>query len=74
MSLDKDKLEKRLTNVFDNTLGADIDPEVAKRDFIKGLAEAIHDYTKNIEIEYLTGLVSPPTGGPVTGTFEYKIK
>lgn len=74
MSLDKGKLEKRLTQLFDNTIGANVDAEQAKSEFIKGLVEAIDDYTSKVEIIYTTGLVAPPGGGAVTGTFEHKVK
>lgn len=48
--------------------------EDAKEDFASELADLIDAYVKGIQITYTTGLVAPPTGGPVTGAFNYTVQ
>lgn len=46
--------------------------ENADEEFANRLASAIDEYTKGAEIQYNSGLTAPQ--GPVTGTFDGKLK
>lgn len=43
--------------------------ENADDEFATRLADLIDEYVKSATITYTSGLIAPPNGGPVTGTF-----
>lgn len=71
MALDKVQLKQGIKNLLTEM---ETRSEDAKDDFAEELANLIDGYVRSIEIIYTTGLVAPPTGGPVTGLFEYEIQ
>lgn len=70
MALDKGALKNEIKQLLTDMESKETD---AKEEFATRLADMIDTYVKGIEINYITGLVSPPTGGAVTGTFEYTV-
>lgn len=70
MALDKGALKNDIKQLLTDMESKETD---AKEEFATRLADMIDTYVKGIEINYTTGLVSPPNGGAVTGVFEYTV-
>lgn len=48
--------------------------EISDDDYATQLADLIEAYVKTATIVYISGLVAPPNGGPVTGVFTGKLE
>ncbi len=67
MALDKATLKATIEAILTDM---ETRNEDAKAEFATRLADAIDEYVKGADIIYMTGLIAPPMGGVVTGTFE----
>ncbi|WP_343671823.1 hypothetical protein [Chitinophaga sp.] len=69
MSLNKGTLQAAIKDAFKKMKSTNGDEEQTLDTLSGKLAEAIDTYVKTATIVYVTGLVAPPNGGVVSGTF-----
>lgn len=70
MALDKGALKNDIKQLLTDMESKETD---SKEEFATRLADMIDTYVKGIQITYTSGLISPPTGGAVTGIFDYTV-
>lgn len=70
MPLVKTTIQKAIKGSFEAVMNQADDKREEALDTLSGqLADAVINAIKSVTITYSTGLVAPPAGGPVTGTF-----
>lgn len=67
-------MKGKIVAVMKQTREETKDPDGSMNLFAEKMAEAIIEEIKELKIIYTTGLVAPPSGGPVTGTIEATIE
>ncbi|MEG1554588.1 MAG: hypothetical protein RRZ64_08530 [Rikenellaceae bacterium] len=70
----KEEIKNNIKSAFNNVRGDTYDADISLDTLSDILADAVIDAIKSMKITYTTGLSAPPTGGPVTGVFNYTIK
>lgn len=67
--LNKVQLATELQAAMDAVSDVNVEPSVLRQQYAEAMANAIDNYVKQAAIVYVAGLIAPPGGGPVTGTF-----
>ena len=67
------ELKADIKAALDNTSDTVVDPAAGREQTAEAIAAAVVKQLKNIQITYSTGLIAPPSGGPVTGMLNYTI-
>ncbi|MCR9011954.1 MULTISPECIES: hypothetical protein [Porphyromonadaceae] len=73
MALEKATIKKEIKTAFVTVMNQQEDREDAIDKVADKIADAVINAIKSVQIDYVTGLVAPPTGGTVTGKFNYII-
>lgn len=66
MALDKPALKQGIVEILNDMMTRDSN---SIEEFAERLSDKIDVYVRGAEIVYTSGLVAPPSGGPVTGEF-----
>lgn len=73
MALVKETIKVGIKSAFTDVMNQGENREDALDKVADKIASAVIDAIKSAEIMYTTGLIAPPMGGPLTGTFECTI-
>ncbi|MWB96758.1 hypothetical protein GON26_20545 [Flavobacterium sp. GA093] len=71
--LDKERLKGKIRSAFADEQNEQSDYNKSLDNISEKIAQAVIDEVKQAKIQYVSGLISPTSGGPVTGTITHTI-
>jgi hypothetical protein len=71
--LDKERLKGKIRSAFADEQNETSDYNKSLDNISEKIAQAVIDEVKQAKIQYVSGLISPTSGGPVTGTITHTI-
>ncbi len=71
--INKAELRADIKQALDQNSDVEINPARGREQTANELADAIVKQLLKIQITYTSGLVSPPSGGPVTGILNHTV-
>lgn len=70
----KETIKANIREAFNTVRGDTDSPDISIDDLSGILADAVIEAIKSMQITYTAGLMAPPMGGAVTGTFQCEIQ